>query len=289
MALVEAGERPPEISLMPMALGPLHANPATDWMYTAHPGKAGLGLNGQRIPVPRGKMLGGSSSLNALAYVRGHPGDFDSWSEGGAIGWSYAEVLPYFRKSEGLETSDDIIIDTPAHNTGGPLGVAVRSPVLRPLRIRASGGGRGLPRGDYNGRDRGGAAVLLRCSRSRPGTASDQAPTMRSWRANRRAGRTCIITGAQARRVILERETGELIAKGVEYFTGAGRDQNGARGQGSDLSAGAIGSPHLLMLSGIGPRPELEPLGIRCLLDNPHVGKHLKDHVMVIWCFPAQG
>src|SRR2546427_9798328 len=69
---------------------------------TADPGKAGLGLNGQRVPVPRGKMLGGSSSLNYMMYVRGHPGDFDSWAEGGATGWSYTEVLPYFRKSEGL-------------------------------------------------------------------------------------------------------------------------------------------------------------------------------------------
>src|ERR1700760_1518732 len=77
VTLIEAGERPPEISLVPAALGPLHSNPATDWMYTAHPGKAGLGLISQRVPVPRGKMLGGSSSLNALAYVRGHPGDFN--------------------------------------------------------------------------------------------------------------------------------------------------------------------------------------------------------------------
>ena len=114
VALIEAGERPPEISLMPVAMGALQSNPATDWMYTAHGGKAGLGLNGQRIPVPRGKMLGGSSSLNAMAYVRGHPGDFDSWAKGGATGWSYTEVLPYFRKSEGLETSDGIMVDTPA-------------------------------------------------------------------------------------------------------------------------------------------------------------------------------
>jgi choline dehydrogenase-like flavoprotein len=71
VALVEAGERPPEISLVPAALGPLHSNSATDWMFIAHPGKAGLGLNDRKVPVTRGKMLGGSSSLNAHAYVRG--------------------------------------------------------------------------------------------------------------------------------------------------------------------------------------------------------------------------
>jgi choline dehydrogenase len=131
VALIEAGERPPEVSLMPVAPAAMQLNPGTDWMYTADPGKAGLGLNGRRIPVPRGKMLGGSSSLNYMMYVRGHPGDFDSWAAGGATGWSYAEVLPYFRKSEGLAPSGDIPIDAPAHNSAGPLGVSVRAPALQ--------------------------------------------------------------------------------------------------------------------------------------------------------------
>src|SRR4249920_3592944 len=100
VALIEAGDRPPAVSSMPVACAAMQRNPATDWMYTADPGNAGLGLNGRRVPVPRGKMLGGSSSLNYMVYVRGHPGDFDAWAEGGATGWSYAEVLPYFRKSE---------------------------------------------------------------------------------------------------------------------------------------------------------------------------------------------
>ena len=72
--------------------------------------------------VPRGKMLGGSSGINYMVYVRGHPGDFDSWAAGGATGWSYDEVLPYFRKSEGLAPSGDIVVDADAHNTDGPLG-----------------------------------------------------------------------------------------------------------------------------------------------------------------------
>ena len=142
VALIEAGERPPEVELMPVACAAMQLNPATDWMYTADPGKAGLGLRGRRVPVPRGKMLGGSSGLNYMAYVRGHPGDFDSWAQGGATGWSYAEVLPYFRKSEGLGPSNEIVIDAPAHNSAGPMGVSVRSPVLPGARefVAAAGG-----------------------------------------------------------------------------------------------------------------------------------------------------
>src|SRR5439155_7296200 len=159
VALIEAGERPPEVSLMPVACAAMQLDPATDWMYTADPGKAGLGLIGRRVPVPRGKMLGGSSSINYMVYVRGHPGDFDSWAEGGATGWSYADVLPYFRKSEGLTPTSEIMIDPPAHNGEGPLGVSVRSPVLQAAReFVAAAEAAGFPRGDYNGRDRGGTA-----------------------------------------------------------------------------------------------------------------------------------
>ena len=128
--LIEAGGPPPAAELMPAACPALQVNPYTDWKFTADAGGCGRGLVGGRMMVPRGKMLGGSSGINYLAYVRGHPGDFDAWADGGAIGWSYDEVLPYFRKSEGLVASDDIPIDAAAHGTEGPLGVAVRSPVL---------------------------------------------------------------------------------------------------------------------------------------------------------------
>src|SRR3954454_6662626 len=108
--LIEAGEPPPAISALPIAPAAMQLNPSTDWMFTADPGgKAGHGLNGGRVPVPRGKMLGGSSGINYMMYVRGNPGDFDAWAEGGATGWSYADVLPYFKKSEGLEPSEDIV------------------------------------------------------------------------------------------------------------------------------------------------------------------------------------
>src|SRR4029450_1358886 len=151
-----AGDRPPAVEQIPVACAAMQLNPKTDWMYTADPGKAGLGLRGRRTPVPRGKMLGGSSGLNYMAYVRGHPGDFDAWAEGGATGWSYADVLPYFRKSEGLAPSDEIVIDDDAHNTRGPLGVSVRSPIIQGAReFVGAAEAAGIPRGDYNGRDRG--------------------------------------------------------------------------------------------------------------------------------------
>ena len=140
----------------------MQQNPATDWMYTADAGKCGLGLAEGRMMMPRGKMLGGSSGINYMAYVRGHPGDFDAWAEGGATGWSYRDVLPYFKKSEGLAPSDDISIDAPAHNASGPLGVSVRSPILPGARefVEAAVAA-GIPRGDYNGRDRGGPAGVV--------------------------------------------------------------------------------------------------------------------------------
>ena len=291
VALLEAGERPPDVELMPVACAAMQLNPATDWMYTADPGKAGLGLRGRRVPVPRGKMLGGSSGLNYMAYVRGHPGDFDSWAEGGATGWSYADVLPYFRKSEGLAPCDEIVIDAPAHNSAGPLGVSVRSPVLPGAReFVAAAEAAGIPRGDYNGRDRGGAAgvVSLVQTNTRQGKRSSTYRAFLEGEAERRPNLT-IITGAQATRVLLEGSPGQMEAKGVEYRNATGEISVAFASKEVILSAGAVGSPHLLLLSGIGPRRELETVGVPCLVDSPHVGKHLKDHIQVPLFFPAPG
>ena len=292
VALIEAGERPPEVSSMPLACAAMQLNPDVDWMYTADPGeKAGLGLKFRRVPVPRGKMLGGSSSINYMMYVRGHPGDFDSWAEGGATGWSYVDVLPYFRKSEGLSPSGDIVIDAGAHNTTGPLGVSVRSPVLPVTNdFVAAAVAAGIPRGDYNGRDRGGAAGLVSLTQQsvRRGKRSSTYHAFLEGETERRPNLT-IITGAQATRVVFAREAGGLSAKGVEYRAKSGETETANASKEVILSAGAIGSPHLLLLSGIGPRRELEAAGVTCQLDQPHVGKHLKDHLMVPLYFPAPG
>lgn len=286
VALIEAGERPPEVSSMPVACAAMQLNPDTDWMYTGDPGKAGLGLNGKRIPVPRGKMLGGSSSINYMVYVRGHPGDFDSWAEGGATGWSYNDVLPYFRKSEDLAPTTDAAIDALAHSAKGPLGVSVRSPVLTAAsEVVQAAEAAGFTRSDYNGRDRGGAAVASLVQTSiRNGRRSSTYHAFLAGEAENRPNLT-IITGAQATRLILER----LAAKGVEYRTSTGEIHTAQAEKEVIVSAGAIGSPHLLMLSGIGPRHELDAAGITCVLDQPHVGKHLKDHIQIPLMFPAPG
>jgi choline dehydrogenase len=291
VALIEAGDRPPAVSSMPVACASMQRNPDTDWMYTADPGKAGLGLHGRRVPVPRGRMLGGSSSLNYMLYVRGHPGDFDAWAAGGATGWSYVEVLPYFRKSEGLAPSDEVVIDAQAHSVDGPLGVSVRSPVLPAARdfVEAAVAA-GIPRGDYNGRDRGGAAgvVSLAQSTTRRGRRSSTYRAFLEGEPERRPNLT-IITGAQATRVVVEGEAGHATARGVEYRTASGEMRTAHAGKEVILSAGAIGSPHVLLLSGIGPQHELEAVGVPCVVDAPHVGKHLKDHLMVPLFFPAPG
>ena len=291
VALIEAGGRPPPLGAMPVACAALQLNPETDWMYTADPGRAGLGLNGRRIPVPRGRMLGGSSGINYMVYVRGHPGDFDAWAQGGATGWSYDEVLPYFRKSEGLTPSGGIPVDEAAHNTAGPLGVSVRSPLIPAARdFVAAAVAAGIPQGDYNGRDRGGAAgaVSLTQTTTRRGKRSSTYEAFLQGAPEQRANLT-IITGAQATRVIVERDADGLVARGVAWRGADGVEAVAMAGREVILSAGAIGSPHLLMLSGIGPRAELEAVGVACVLDQPHVGKHLKDHLMVPLVFPAPG
>jgi choline dehydrogenase-like flavoprotein len=291
VALVEAGHAPPPAEAMPAACPVLQQNPETDWMYTADAGGAGRGLMGGRMMVPRGRMLGGSSGINYMAYVRGHPGDFDSWAAEGASGWSYDDVLPYFKKSEGLAPSGDIVVDGDAHNTQGPLGVSVRAPVLSGAKdfvdaVVASG----IPMGDYNGRDRGGpeGVVSLLQTTTRDGKRSS---TYHAFLEGDVEGRPNleIVTGAQVTRVILEGEDGGLRATGVEYRTESGGTDVVRAEKEIVLSAGAVGSPHILMLSGVGPRDELEAVGVDCRLDAPEVGKHLKDHLQVGLVYAAPG
>ena len=291
VALLEAGERPPDVELMPVACAAMQMNPATDWMYTADPGKAGLGLRGRRVPVPRGKMLGGSSGINYMAYVRGHPADFDSWAEAGATGWSYKDVLPYFRKSESLTPCDEIVIDKPAHNNTGPLAVSIRLPILQGAReFLEAAEAAGIPCGDYNGRDRGGAAGVssLVQTNTRQGKRSSTYRAFLEGVVEHRSNLT-IITGAHVTRVLFEDADGELQAKGVEYRDPTGEVRTAMASKEIVLSAGSVGSPHLLLLSGVGPRRELETVGVPCLVDSQHVGKHLKDHIQVPLFFSAPG
>jgi choline dehydrogenase len=290
VALIEAGGRPPEREAMPAACASLQLDPETDWMFWADPGKAGLGLKGRRMRTPRGKMLGGSSGINYMVWVRGHPQDFDHWAELGADGWSYEEVLPAFKRMEDLVPSNEITIDQDAHGRGGPVGVAVRSPMIPATRqFVAAAEAAGIPRGDYNGKDRLNPAGVSSAhqTNTRKGKRSSTYHAYLEGEAEARPNLT-IITGALVTRVVLD-EGDALTATGIEYRDGAGATHIVNARKEVILSAGSIGSPHILMLSGIGPRRELEAADIHVRHELPEVGKNLKDHPFVPMTFRAPG
>lgn len=291
VALVEAGGHPPERELMPAACASLQLDPETDWMFWADPGKAGLGMKGRRMRVARGKMLGGSSGINYMVWVRGHPQDFDHWVKLGADGWGYDEVLPAFRRMEDLVPSNEISIDHDAHGQGGPVGIAVRSPMIPSSRLFvAASEATGSPRGDYNGRDRlnpSGVSSIIQTN-TRRGKRSSTYHAYLEGEAEARPNLT-IITGALVTRVLLEGEGEALAATGIEYRDATSTHHVVRAKREVILSAGAIGSPHILMLSGIGPRRELEAADVQVLHELPLVGKNLKDHQNVAMAFPAPG
>jgi choline dehydrogenase-like flavoprotein len=291
VALVEAGGPPPPEELMPAAVSTLQLNPQTDWMYTGDAGGAGRGLAEGRMMVPRGKMLGGTSGINYMAYVRGHPGDFDAWAAGGAQGWAYGDVLPYFKKSEGFQPSGDIVVDHDAHNPHGPLGVSVRAPAIPAAQQFVDAAkATGIPTGDYNGRDRErpeGVASLFQTT-TKDGKRSSTFHAFLEPVMDAREN-LVVLPHARVQRILLKDSADGLVATGVEYRTADGALQTVTATKEVVLSAGAIGSPQVLLLSGVGPRDELAQVGIACLLDLPDVGKHLKDHLHTPMVFPAPG
>lgn len=291
VALIEAGEHPPDRELVPVAATSLQGDPETDWMYDADSGQGGLALANRRMPVARGKMLGGSSALNYMVYVRGHPQDFDGWAERGAEGWSYQDVLPYFRKSEDFKPSLEVAVDGPSHGTGGPMSVAIRSPVLGAARAFVEAAAAvGIPRGDYNGVDRGGprGVVSLVQTNTRNGTRSSTYHAFIEGEVERRPNLT-LITGARVLRILLEGGYGSLRATGIECRTDSGEFHTLWASREVVVCAGAVGSPHLLMVSGIGPRSGLEAVGVLCRHDLPAVGVGLKDHLHCAMRFSAPG
>lgn len=296
VALVEAGGPPPPHEAMPAAVASLQLDPDVDWMYTGDPGGAGKGLTDNRMMVPRGKMLGGSSGLNYMAYVRGHPGDFDGWAAGGAKGWSYDDVLPYFIKSEDLapvdpaDGTDGIVIDEEAHGHGGPLGVSVRAPrTVAAQQFVQAAESAGIPVGDYNGRDRGGEVGVTSLFQTtvRDGKRSSTYHAFLEPILER--SNLTVITHALVEQILLGSDGAGLRATGLRYRAADGATTTIHADREVVLSAGAIGSPQILLLSGIGPSDELTQVGVECVVDNPHVGKHLKDHLHVPLAFPAPG
>ena len=267
--LLEAGgpDRAREISI-PVAFSKLFKT-EVDWDYLTDPVP---GLGGRRLYWPRGKVLGGSSSINAMIYIRGHPADYDEWAALGNDGWSYRDVLPYFRKAEDNTRGADAY-----HGTGGPLRVAdLRSPHPLSLRFVEAAAEAGLPRNpDFNGAQQEGAG-LCQVTQRRGRRWSTARAYLRP--ALRRPNLT-VLTGAHATRILFDGRR----AVGVAYVRE--RHEHSAHAAEVILSGGAVNSPQLLMLSGVGPAEALRRHGIGVVHALPDVGQNLQDHLTVVMCY----
>lgn len=227
------------------------------------------GLNGRRGYQPRGKCLGGSSAINAMLYVRGQRSDYDSWAAQGNTGWSYQDVLPYFKKAECNEVFGH---DTQYHGNSGPLNVAnISNPSPINEAFLASAQDQGLPLNpDYNGAEQFGCFLyqVTQKNGERCGTfAAYLKPAMKRPELQ-------VVTGAHFETVLFEGQR----ACGVRYRR-AGKSIDVKANREVILSGGAFGSPQMLMLSGIGPATELQQHGITVRADLPGVGKNLQDHI----------
>ena len=268
--LLEAGGRDwhPYIHV-PIGMGKLHQHRMFDWGFATEPDP---NLNGRVIEASRGKVLGGSSSVNVMAYTRGHPGDFDRWAQKGATGWSYADVLPYFKRCETFAGGAS------AWRGGdGPLGTefARTADPLYPAWIAAAKAA-GLPvTADYNAAHAEGfgrSQYTIRNGRRSSSATAFLKPAMK--RRN-----LTVETGALVTRVNLRGTT----ATGVAYV----KDGRWARAEAARdviVAGGAFSTPQLLLLSGIGPAAHLRDVGIDPVVDLP-VGRNLQDHLAVFLAF----
>ncbi|AZI42823.1 choline dehydrogenase [Deinococcus psychrotolerans] len=271
--LLEAGvpDEAPEIGI-PAAFAKLFKSPL-DWNYETQPQPH---LSGRKLYWPRGKMLGGSSSINAMVYIRGNRADYDAWAGAGNSGWSYDEVLPYFIKAEDNENGAGAF-----HGAGGPLHVENRRYTHEICDAITAGFEEiGFPaNSDFNGESQEGVGRYQVTQKSgvRHSVASAYLKPALA-RPNLEAR-----TGAHVTRIVLE--GGRAV--GAEYLSGEQLHTVRAE-RGVILAAGAITSPHLLMLSGIGERRELEAAGIEVLHDLPGVGQNLQDHLFVPLVYETQ-
>lgn len=263
--LLEAGgpDSKPEIHI-PGAYSKLNRT-EVDWSFWTEPQPQ---INNRKLYIPRGKTLGGSSSTNAMAYVRGNPADYNEWAALGNHGWSYEEILPYFKKSENHEYFGE-----PYHGAGGLLNVTLsRQPSeLGPVFVDACAQC-GIPaNSDYNGSEQMGASMLqftIKKNKRHSTAAAFLKPAMR--RSN-----LTIRTRTRVRSILVEHGR----AVGVEVMTSHSDAERINCKKEVLLSAGAIQSPHILMLSGIGEPAELKKQGIDVKLPLSGVGKNLQDHV----------
>jgi choline dehydrogenase len=262
VALIEAGgaDDAPEIHT-PTAFPQLFKT-QFDWDFITEPEGQ---LDDRRIYLPRGKMLGGSSSMNAMVYIRGHRADYDDWSAAGATGWSYSDVLPYFIKAENNERGEDQF-----HGNLGPLSVCEgrsKYPIAEAFFAAAKDGGHKL-NPDFNGVEQDGVGYYQTTQRN-----GQRCSTAVAYlRPAKERSNLTVITAGLATRLLFEKKR----AVGVEIARGGQFAQVKAERE-VILSAGGYGSPHLLLLSGIGPAEELNPFQIEVRADLP-VGRHLQDH-----------
>ncbi|MFN4156291.1 MAG: choline dehydrogenase [Paracoccaceae bacterium] len=280
--LAEAGRRVTVIEAGGSDAGPFIQMPAAlsypmnmgiyDWGLQSEPEPH---LGGRRMATPRGKVIGGSSSINGMVYVRGHARDYDTWAEMGADGWGYADVLPYFRRMEASHGGSG----PEYRGTDGPLHIT-RGPRANPLfnAFIAAGEQAGYPlTDDYNGAQQEGFGPMeATIYKGRRWSAANAylKPAM--------AGGNVHLLRANARRVVIEngRATGvEVDQGGTPFVVQAGREVI--------LAASSLNSPKLLMLSGIGPAAELARHGIPLVADRPGVGSNLQDHLEIYFQFAA--
>lgn len=273
--LLEAGgwDTDPWIHI-PLGWGKILQQRRHDWMYFCEPEEA---VAGRSVECARGRVIGGCSSTNAMAYVRGHRRDFDRWAASGLVGWSYADALPYFRKQEAWEGGADAF-----RGGDGPLGTQFcryQDPLLGAFAEAGRAAGYGWTE-DYNGEAQEGFARLqMTIRRGRRCSAATAYLRPALQRPN-----LTVRVGALATRVLLEGRRALGVAfrhRGEAFVAHAAREVI--------LCSGVINSPQLLMLSGIGEPRELQRLGIPVKLDLPGVGQNLQDHVSVILTFERRG
>jgi choline dehydrogenase len=239
-----------------------------DWKYSTEPGE---GVLGRRIPVAQGKVLGGGTSINAMMYIRGNRRDYDHWNQLGNEGWSYADVLPYFKKSEDYEGGASAY-----RGAGGPLrviGNAAPAPVSRAFVAAAMELGFAGDGFDCNGEKQEDGAFLYQSTRTSENRRCSAATAFLKPVAGE--ANLTLVTGALVARVLLD----GARAAGVEYVKDGAARRAAAEGE-VILCAGAFASPKLLMLSGIGPAQELKTHGLPVVADLAGVGRNLQDHML---------
>ncbi|MFV0281388.1 MAG: GMC family oxidoreductase [Rhodoblastus sp.] len=269
VALFEAGDEGRHWMIWtPLAVAAILPRKIRNWAYETVP-QAGLG--GRRGYQPRGKTLGGSSAINAMIYIRGHASDYDHWAALGNPGWSYADVLPYFRKSENNETHEDAF-----HGRGGPLNVAeLRTGNALPQHFLDAARECQMPMtSDFNGADQEGCGVyqVTQINGERCSAARAYIHPHMGKRPN-----LFVQTGAHIRKILFDgkRAVGAEFSIGNEVRTVRARRE-------VILAGGAFGSPQILMLSGVGDAAALRKAGVTPVHDLPGVGANLQDHPDVV-------